>query len=248
MLSAVERQKTAGRAAPAIQTARDFHDKLCRMRILDPACGTVPGNFLYVSLELMKRLEGEVLETLVSLGGQEALTGLPGHSVDPHQFLGLEINPRASAIAELVLWIGYLQWHLKVRGGVPEDPILKAFHNIQRGFDAVLKVDVIPVHNEISGAKGTVHTYKNPRRPDWPEAEFIVGNPPFIGGKDIRARLGDERTEALRGADPKMNESADFVMYWWDAIDVELGGLALQHFRSFIRMEFASQDLGGMRG
>jgi len=54
VLSAVERQKTAGRAALAIQTVRDFHDKLCRTRILDPACGT--GNFLYVSLELMKRL------------------------------------------------------------------------------------------------------------------------------------------------------------------------------------------------
>ena len=72
--------------------------------MLDPACGT--GNFLYVSLELMKRLEGEVLEALLDLGGQEALRGLGSHSVDPHQFLGLEINPRAAAIAELVLWIG----------------------------------------------------------------------------------------------------------------------------------------------
>ena len=203
VLSAVERQKAAGRAAQAVQTVRNFHEKLCQIRVLDPACGS--GNFLYVSLELMKRLEGEVLETLVGLGGQEALTGLPGHTVDPHQFLGLELNPRAAAIAELVLWIGYLQWHLKVRGGVPEDPILRAFHNIQRGFDAVLKAD--------TSAMGT---YENPRRPDWPAAEFIVGNPPFIGGKDIRARLGDERTEALWAAHPAMNESADFVMYWWD--------------------------------
>ena len=33
-----------------------------------------------------------------------------------------------------------------------------------------------------------VYVYDNPRRPEWPPAEFIVGNPPFIGGKDIRAR------------------------------------------------------------
>ena len=59
-------------------------------------------------------------------------------------------------------------------------------------------------------------TYPNPRRPEWPEAEFIVGNPPFIGGKDIRARLGDGYTEALWAAHPHMNDSADFVMYWWD--------------------------------
>jgi hypothetical protein len=222
VLSAVERQKTAGRAVQAVQTVRDFHDKLCRTRVLDPACGS--GNFLYVSLELMKRLEGEVLETLVSLGGQEALTGLPGHTVDPHQFLGLEINPRASAIAELVLWIGYLQWHLKVRGGIPEDPILRAFHNIQRGFNAVLKVDADDSDDKgakrrvrgAGGAKASASGYKNPRQPSWPPSEFIVGNPPFIGGKDIRARLGDQQAEALWAAHPAMNESADFVMYWWD--------------------------------
>ena len=81
--------------------------QLCATRVLDPACGT--GNFLYVSLELMKRLEGEVLEALAELGGQESTRGLDRETVDPHQFLGLELNPRAAAIAELVLWIGYLQ-------------------------------------------------------------------------------------------------------------------------------------------
>ncbi len=75
--------------------------RCARRASLDPACGT--GNFLYVSLELMKRLEGEVLEALADLGGQEALHGLEGHTVDPHQFLGLEINPRA-AIAGNWAW------------------------------------------------------------------------------------------------------------------------------------------------
>lgn len=96
--------------------------------MLNPACGT--GNFLYVALEMMKRLEGEVLEALANLGGQEALTGLEGMSVDPRQFLGLEINPRAVAIAELVLWIGHLQWHIRTKGGLPSEPILRAFKNI----------------------------------------------------------------------------------------------------------------------
>ena len=81
-----------------------YHQKLCDTRVLDPACGT--GNFLYVTLELMKRLEGEVLDMIELLGGQEALR-LEKFTVDPHQFLGIELNPRAAAIAELVLWIGY---------------------------------------------------------------------------------------------------------------------------------------------
>lgn len=194
VLGTVERLRRGKKPEAAIAAVQKFHDELCALRILDPACGT--GNFLYVALELLKRLEGEVLEALANLGGQEALSGLEGHSVDPHQFLGLELNTRAAAIAELVLWIGHLQWHYRNHSGDPSEPIMKAFHNIRRQ-DAVLTPDWS-------------------KRPEWPEAEFIVGNPPFIGGKDLRARLGDDYVEALWKAHKHMNESADFVMYWWD--------------------------------
>lgn len=51
---------------------------------------------------------------------------------------------RAAAIAELVLWIGYLQWHFKLRGKrTPPEPILRAFKNIQCR-DAVLAYDGEP--------------------------------------------------------------------------------------------------------
>jgi len=109
----------------------------------------------------------------------------------------MELNPRAAAIAELVLWIGHLQWHVRTKGGMPSEPILRAFKNIVVK-DAVLEAD------------------KPPRRPDWPPTEFIVGNPPFIGASSLRYRLGDEYAQALWAAHPHMNESADFVMYWWD--------------------------------
>ena len=204
-----ETKRASGDLKGAAAEVRVFHEKLCETRVLDPACGT--GNFLYVSLELMKRLEGEVLEALLDLGGQEALRGLGSHSVDPHQFLGLEINPRAAAIAELVLWIGYLQWHFRTKGAAPEEPILRAFRNIQVK-NAVLTWDGDPTSKIVDGKE----IYPNARRPEWPTAEFIVGNPPFIGGKDIRARLGDAFSEALWAAHKHMNESADFVMYWWD--------------------------------
>ncbi|KAB2728007.1 class I SAM-dependent DNA methyltransferase [Brucella anthropi] len=206
--STADRQKSEGKQDAAIKTVQAFHDKLCETRVLDPACGT--GNFLYVSLELMKRLEGEVLEALNDLGGQEALA-YESHTIDPHQFLGMEINPRAAAIAELVLWIGHLQWHFRNRGVAPSEPILKAFKNIQC-MDAVLKWDGYPLPQVIDGRE----CYPNPRKPDWPKADYIVGNPPFVGGKDIRARMGSAYAEALWKAHKHMNESADFVMYWWD--------------------------------
>jgi len=243
-----ERQRAEGRAEEARRTVAAFHDRLCATRILDPACGT--GNFLYVALELMKRLEGEVLEALAALGGQEALSGLEGHTVDPHQFLGLEVNPRAAAIAELVLWIGHLQWHLRTRGGMPNDPVLQAFRNIVVK-DAVLQAETVLARDASGrpvtrpGPDGTrieTYVYRNPRRPDWPAAEFIVGNPPFIGGKDLRARLGDGYAEALWAANPAMNESADFVMHWWDRAAELLTrkGTALRRF-GFVTTNSISQ-------
>lgn len=219
-------------------TVRAFHEKLCGTRVLDPACGT--GNFLYVSLELMKRLEGEVLDMLADLGEDQYLLEMDRHTVDPHQFLGLEINPRAVAIAELVLWIGYLQWHFRTRGKVmPAEPVLKAFANI-REQDAVLAYDKQEILRDKTGhpltrwdgvtktlhpitgeeipdpdAQIELYKYVNPRPAKWPAADFVVGNPPFIGNKKMITALGTGYVGALRKSQMDMPETADFVMYWW---------------------------------
>ncbi|GGO99021.1 class I SAM-dependent DNA methyltransferase [Stakelama pacifica] len=206
VLGTVEREREDGDTAAAIKAVHDFHEKLASTRVLDPACGT--GNFLYVALELMKRLEGDVLEVLADLGGQEALA-LETSTVHPRNFLGLELNPRAAAIAELVLWLGYLQWQMR-NGTSIADPVLEKLKNIT-AMDAVVAHDPERAKEDGSGTE-----LPNPRRPEWPQAEYIVGNPPFIGGKDIRSRLGDAYATALWKAHPKINKSADFVMYWWD--------------------------------
>ena len=203
VLATAERLMGDARSKEAIVAVQAFHEKLYNTHVLDPACGT--GNFLYVALELMKRLEGDVVEALLNLGGQQALAGLDRHEVDPHQFLGLEVNARARHIAELVLWIGYLQWHIRNNRSLPGEPVLRDYKNI-RHMDAVLAHDGVD-------AKGN---YINPRRPEWPEADYIVGNPPFIGNKRMRETLGDHYLEALWTAHKSVAESADFVMFWWD--------------------------------
>lgn len=217
-----ERLNAAGNGKGALAEVQKFHGRLCETRVMDPACGT--GNFLYVAMEMMKRLEGEVLEAVADLGGQEALM-LEGHTIDPHQFLGMEVNPRAAAIAELVVWIGFLQWHFRTRGAAPAEPILKDFRTIKAmdavvahdGKDLVLDASGKPeVRTDADGNRVEVYSYRNPRRPAWPEADYIVGNPPFVGGKDIRGRMGEGYARALWDAHPHVNESADFVMYWWD--------------------------------
>lgn len=202
----------------AVAAVRAFHHQLCTTRVLDPACGT--GNFLYVSLELMKRLEGEVLEALAELGETE---GIGFETVDPHQFLGIELNVRAAAIAELVLWIGYLQQHYRNRSEHPAEPILKAFGNIQQK-DAVLTWDGYPELQFEMKDGVAVQVYPNARRPEWPAAEFIVGNPPFIGNKRMRDRLGEAYVESLRASYPGIGDGIDFVMFWWErAADIMSG-------------------------
>ena len=253
----IEDLRTQGKEQNALNAARAFHRKLCTTRVLDPACGT--GNFLYVSLELMKKLEGEVLEAIADLGGRpdrlsdfakelsgqyprERLQRSEGlFTVDPHQFYGLEINPRAVAIADLVLWIGYLKWQLRTGGpDAVTEPVLDAYGTI-REQDAILAYDkrdlardeigkpitiwdgITKKDHPVTGAKvpdesarKETYTYTNPKPAVWPEAEFVVGNPPFIGGKDMRAELGDGYAEAAWKARPHMPGGADFVMHFWD--------------------------------
>ena len=218
-----ETKRAEGDLKSARAIVQAFHDRLCETEILDPACGT--GNFLYVSLELMKRLEGEVLEALASLSEQGRFSGYELRTIDPHQFLGLEVNPRAAAIAELVLWIGFLQWHFRTRGGTPTEPILKDFKTIEVK-DAVLSwsarelargKDGRPLERvDSEGNRVEVYHYVNPSRREWPDVDFVVGNPPFIGNKRMRDRLGDSYVESLWNVYKDMNDSADYVMYWWE--------------------------------
>lgn len=233
--------ETKGDDAGALQEINKFHRRLCSVRILDPACGS--GNFLYVTLEHLKRLEGEVAEYIAHFPRQLGLDMTGGYTVTPAQFLGLEVNPRAAAIADVVLWIGYLQWHFRTHGHAKrlEDPILRQYGNIQLQ-DAVLSYSgIIPRLDEkgeqltrwdghttkthpVTGlevpdetARTPIVDYIDPKPAIWPEADFIVGNPPFIGNKRMREVLGDGYVEALRKAHKgSVPESVDFVMYWWN--------------------------------
>jgi len=228
-----------GKAEDARRTVEAFHGRLASVRVLDPACGT--GNFLYVAMARMKELEGEVLDLLMDLGDRQYVVELTGHTITPENFLGIEINPRAAAIAQLVLWIGYLQWHFRVNGKdrSPPEPILRDIRTIENR-DALIEWDSREIERDAQGAPITrwdgetmkphpvtgrpvpderaqveLYRYVNPRPATWPKADFIIGNPPFIGGKDVRDRLGPGYFEALFRT-TEVPESADFVMHWWD--------------------------------
>src|SRR5258708_16706492 len=95
----------AGKTVDAIAVLTDFRRQLCSIEVLDPACGS--GNFLYVTLEHLKRLEAEVNDALEGLGESQQALRETGLTVDPHQLKGIELSPRAATITDLVLCIGY---------------------------------------------------------------------------------------------------------------------------------------------
>lgn len=222
----------------AREQVKAFHHRLCSLRVLDPACGS--GNFLYVTLEHLKRLEGEVLNQLSALGDAQETMGDGTASVSLQQLRGIELNPRAAALAELVLWIGYLQWHIRTQGNAAvAEPVVHDYRNIECR-DAVLAWSA---QEPAYGADGQLLTrwdgqtykthpvtgaqvpdeaaqvpqwrYLNPVQAEWPQADFIVGNPPFIGKLKMREALGDGYVQALRCAWSDVPDSADFVMHWW---------------------------------
>lgn len=238
------RLREAGKVKDAAKVLQQFHKTLCKVRVLDPACGS--GNFLYVALDLMKRLEAEVREELWRLGDQNELLEFDGTTVRPSQFLGIEKKRWAKEIAELVLWIGYLRWHFRAKGDrgevpVPE-PVLEDYGNIE-WRDAVLDWDGAPHEKMVVDDRGrpvtrwdgeTMKTdpitgmqvpderatvvlfeYPNARRAKWPEADFIVGNPPYLGARVIRSSLPSEYVDALRAAYPELPDTVDLVIYWW---------------------------------
>ncbi len=236
--AALEGKAADAKRAEARAEVQKFLHQLCRVRVLDPACGSA--NFLYVTLEHLKRLEGEVVNQLEALGHTQDQLGFEGETVTLQQLLGIELNERAAALAELVLWIGYLQWHIRSRGNqAVAEPVVHNYGNIECR-DAVLAWDSQELAYDAAGQllsrwDGTTYKthpvtgapvpdeaaqvpqwrYVGARQAEWPQADFIVGNPPFIGAASMRAALGDGYVQALRAAWPAVPESADFVMFWW---------------------------------
>lgn len=187
-----DKKKAAKARKELDKILRDFVERIAAVKILDPACGS--GNFLYVAITLLLDLEKEVIAKAASYG----TTLLP--QVRPSQLYGLEINPYAAELAQVVIWIGYLQWMHFNGFAAKRDPILEPIHTI-RNTDAIIDLT----------------DPDNPKEPEWPEADVIVGNPPFLGDKKMRKELSDEYVEALRQLyGDRIPGQSDLCCYWFE--------------------------------
>jgi len=215
-------KKDGGLTAKAAQKAEnmlaDFHERLSSVRILDPACGS--GNFLYVAIQQLLDLERQV----IAWSGRPEIGLRLDRRVSPRQLLGIDINPYAAELARVAIWIGYLKWLHDQGESIDQRPILDDLNTIEQR-DAILDLS----------------DPDEPRPAQWPEADFIIGNPPFLGTKLLRRHLGDEYVETLYGVyRDAIPPFSDLCCYWFEQArrcvaekeDTRAGLLATQAIRN----------------
>ncbi len=170
---------------------RAFLDRLRGFTVLDPACGS--GNFLYLALQGLKDLEHRVQLEAEALGFQRAFP-----EVGPANVKGIEINPYAAELARVSVWVGEIQWMRRNGFAEARDPILKPLDTIECR-DAILAPETI--------------------EPEWPAADLIIGNPPFLGGKLLITHLGEEYVSRMFTTYAgRVPAEADLVCYWFEKV------------------------------
>ena len=180
--------------ARASKIVSGFLGRLTEVKVLDPACGS--GNFLYVSLQLLKDFEKEVILWSIDHGLEAALP-----LVHPRQLYGIEVSPYAYDLAQMTVWIGHLQWVRANGFGSPPQPILQALPLNFRNMDAIVSID----------GDG------KPSEPEWPTVDYIVSNPPFLGGKLLRTNLGDEYVDRMFSVwSGRVAAESDLCCYWFE--------------------------------
>ncbi len=226
-LSHPAKKKAMGEAEVLIQR---FLTRLQSVKVLDPACGS--GNFLYVTLQKLKDLEKSVILHSMDSG---LASFFP--MIGPWQLYGIELNPYAHDLAQMTVWIGWLQW-LKFNGfGSPEEPILRAMSSNFQCKDSILDLS----------------DPANPTEPDWPKVDFIVGNPPFLGGKKLRRELGDDYVDKLLALyRDRVPAEVDLCCYWFEKARAHIengrckraGLLATQRIRTGANREILDKIKG----
>ena len=185
-------KSTAARTKRRNEAERRYRAFLNRLRaftVLDPACGS--GNFLYLALQALKDLEHRVQFEAEALGFQRAFP-----EIGPANVKGIEINPYAAELARVSVWIGEIQWMRRNGFSEARDPILKPLDTIECR-DAILTPD------------GT--------EPDWPMADVVIGNPPFLGGKLLITHLSEEYVSRMFATYVgRVPAEADLVCYWFE--------------------------------
>ncbi|HOT62665.1 MAG TPA: N-6 DNA methylase [Treponemataceae bacterium] len=174
-----------------IARLNEFHEKLARLKFLDPACGC--GNFLIITYREIRILELSVIKEL--LGGERILDVDTYVKVNVNQFYGIEIEEFPSKIAQVAMWLMDHQMNMLVRDMFGEyyvriplraSPSIVCANSLRTDWESVVP------KNELS---------------------YILGNPPFVGFYLMNESQKEDMSMIFEG--DKNTGVLDFVTAWY---------------------------------
>jgi len=228
-VSVAEQRDKAG----SILLVKGFHDRLCQVRILDPACGS--GKLPHTSLSSTSSAwRGGLLNAPGGLGKHANM--LARASPLTRTAAGPGGQPPRRSHHRMVLWIGYLQCTSAPaarscrRAGRQES----TKHRMpRRRFGPATDRAVVdddagrqrwdggPPRPPGDGSRSPTKPHRclscanlNPHQAKWPKADFVVGNPPFLGAATMRRAWGTatSRPCARRAGRARLRR---LLMFWW---------------------------------
>ena len=223
--------KSARKGDKHHRAARDrfvrWLERLKAYRVLDPACGS--GNFLFMGLKALKDIEHRSHLDAAALGLDREADLVTG----PHNVLGIELNEYAAELARVTVWIGELQWRLAHGYPFKTNPVLEPLDHIE--FRDALVTFASPAEPGMGSDRDVAQPNSRsdpnaggPLEAPWPQADVVVGNPPFLGDKKMRAELGDDYTRTLRAVyEGRVPGGADLVCYWFEKARAQIEAGAL---------------------
>lgn len=177
--------------AASLKELRGLLARIENFKVLDPACGS--GNFLYIAYREIKRLEARIYERMADEYKSVNPYQRPFGFVSTGNFYGLDINSFAVELAKVTMMLAH---KLAIDELHINEPALP-FDNLNANFQAI---DAL-IDND-------------GQRTVWPDADVIIGNPPFLGAKRLKPERGVEYVNALRALYPEVPGMADYCVYW----------------------------------
>jgi type II restriction/modification system DNA methylase subunit YeeA len=172
---------------------------LRKFRVLDPACGS--GNFLFIAYREMKRLERDILLRLREVSKREPLES----AISLHQFFGIDIIPFAVELAKVTLMLAKELELIEAQKLADTDQLL-------------IEEKPLPLDNLDKNIVCADALFA-----DWPKADAIIGNPPYLGSRYLAKEHGYEYSRKIYARFPDVPKMADFCTHWFRLAHDALG-------------------------
>jgi SAM-dependent methyltransferase len=178
--------------------------ELRKFRVLDPACGS--GNFLFVAYRALRELEQRLLLRLFAQDKRQFPKVGLASGISPRNFFGLDVNENAVETAKVTLMLARRLAHRQAEkfweDHADELPGQDT-HSLE--FERDLPLDNLNDNILCADALFT----------PWPEADAIIGNPPFLGSRYLAKEHGYEYARKVDAAFPDVPKMADFCVHWF---------------------------------